>query len=228
MERGSRAIASWSHTYGITDEAMPTPIPGRERDRVRECRHGGPARQRRHDDQRDEHRRAERVDPARLAAASDAVPEHDVEREEDGVRECERNAERLALEPDVREQVDAGDGEHQREPVPRRPRPERRERDHRQELDRRDRAERQPVDREVEAGVHHGEHGAPRDHGPPRGRRHARVRPPRPAPERETRRGRGDPQPGDAEDVHAREEQHGERGAEVVEHRAADEVGVRR
>ena len=27
MARGSRAIASWSHTYGITDEVTPTPMP---------------------------------------------------------------------------------------------------------------------------------------------------------------------------------------------------------
>ena len=27
MARGSRAIASWSDTYGITDEQMPTPMP---------------------------------------------------------------------------------------------------------------------------------------------------------------------------------------------------------
>ena len=27
VERGSRAIASWSHTYGITEDAIPTPIP---------------------------------------------------------------------------------------------------------------------------------------------------------------------------------------------------------
>ena len=228
MERGRRAIASWSQTYGITDEAMPTPIPAASATGSVNAGTARPARQRRHDDQRHEHRSAERVDAARFAAAGDAVPEHDVEREEDGVGERERDAERLPLEPHVREQVDAGDGQEQREAVPRRPRSERRQRDHRQELDRRDRSERQPVDREVEAGVHHREHGAPGDHGAPRGRRHARVRPPRPAPEREDRRGRGDPQPGDAEDVHPCEEQHGERGAEVVEHRAADEVGVRR
>jgi hypothetical protein len=27
VARGSRANASWSHTYGITDEQIPTPAP---------------------------------------------------------------------------------------------------------------------------------------------------------------------------------------------------------
>ena len=87
-------------------------------------------------------------------------------------------------------------------------------------------AERQPVDREVEAAVHQREHGAPGQQQPPA----VAVEPreaARPAPEREDQRGRGDPQPGDAEHVDAREQQHGERRAEVVEDRADDEVRVR-
>ena len=101
--------------------------------------------------------------PLDLLALRDPVAEHDVRGEEHGVRERERDAERLALEPDVGEEVDAADGECERGGVPPRPRAERGERDHRQELDRRDRAERQPVDREVEADVHHRQHGAPGD-----------------------------------------------------------------
>ena len=107
--------------------------------------------------------RTERIDSARPGEPGDAVPEHDVEREEGGVREREGDAERLPGEHDVCEQVDAEDCERQRGAVPPGARPERREHDHGQELDRGDRAERQPVDREVEAAVHDAEHGAPRD-----------------------------------------------------------------
>ena len=88
------------------------------------------------------------------------MAEDDVEGEERGVREREGDAERLRDESDVREEVHAGHGRGECEPVPPRPQPERCERDHRQELDRRDRPERQPVDREVEAGVHRPERGA--------------------------------------------------------------------
>ena len=42
------------------------------------------------------------------------MAEDDVRGEEDGVRERERDAERLALEPDVGEEVDAADGEGER------------------------------------------------------------------------------------------------------------------
>ena len=52
---------------------------------------------------------------------------------------------------------------------------------------------------------------------------------PRPPPgARSIERGRRDPQPRHAEHVDAGEQQHGERGAEVVEDRADDELGVRR
>src|SRR4051812_38973099 len=92
--------------------------------------------------------------------------------------------------------------------------------------DGRDSGERQQVDRDVEARVHHGEHRAERgDEAPPapvERAQHVHGR----APEREDGRRRGDPQPGDAEHVHAREEQHRERRPEVVEDRAAGEVGV--
>ena len=69
--------------------------------------------------------------------------EHDVEGEQGSVREREGDADRLALELDVGEQVDAGDRERERGGVARRARAERGEADHGQELDRGDRAERQ-------------------------------------------------------------------------------------
>ena len=48
------------------------------------------------------------------------------------------------------------------------------------------------------------------------------------SPDRENRRGRGDSQPGDAEHPDMAEEQHRERGPEVVEHRADHEERVGR
>jgi hypothetical protein len=51
---------------------------------------------------------------------------------------------------------------------------------------------------------------------------------PRPTPESEHECSDRDPQPRDAERRHACEQEHGEGGPEVVEHRADDEVRVRR
>ena len=95
--------------------------------------------------------------------------------------------------------------------------PERGEHDHRQELDRRDRGQRQPVDRRVEAAVHDRQHEAPGDHVA------IAQQVPGPPPGGEDQRGRGDPQPRHPEHVDAREQQHGERRAEVVEDGADDE-----
>lgn len=55
--------------------------------------------------------------------------EDDVEREQDGVRERERDADGLAAELQAGQEVDAQDGEQQRERVSRRPSAERGERD---------------------------------------------------------------------------------------------------
>ena len=150
------------------------------------------------------------------------MAEHDVEREEAGVGEREDEAERLAADAHAGQQVDAGHGEHERRPVAPRPRAQGREDDHGQELDRGDRAQRQPVDREVEAAVHDREDRAQRDQ-----QRVAQERP-RPPPGREHHGRRRDPQPARAQRPDAREEQDRERRAEVVEHRAAHEPGVRR
>ena len=94
--------------------------------------------------------------------------EHDVEREEGCIREGKGDPERLAAELDVREDVDAGDGEHEGERIPGIAHAQRCEQDHRQELDRRDRSQREAVDRDVEAGVHQGEHDAEADQQPAR------------------------------------------------------------
>ncbi len=100
-------------------------------------------------------------------ASRQAVREHDVDREERGIREGECDPDGLACEPHVGEQVHARDGEREREGVPARPRAGRREHDDGEELDRRDRPERQPVDRDVEADVHRGEDERELDHGSP-------------------------------------------------------------
>ena len=163
-----------------------------------------------------------------IASRLATVGEHDVQREERGVGERERQAQRLGDELHVGEQVDARHRERQRRQVARRTRADRGERDDRQELDRGDGAEREPVDRHVEADVHQREDGTPGDQQPPSLAVLRRVRAPGPAPEREDQRRRGDPQPRDAEHVDAREEQHSERRAEVVEDGAAEEVQVGR
>ena len=165
--------------------------------------------------------------PAIGCAGGHPVREADVEGEQHGVRGGERDAERVVHEVHVGDEVDAGDGEQEGREVGAGADCTGGQRDHRQELDRGDGAQRQPVDREVEAGVHR------REHRPPGHQQSAGValepRPglPGPAPQREHHRRRGDPEPGDAQDVDPGEQQHRERGAEVVEHRADHEVRVR-
>ncbi len=212
----------------MTDEATPDADSRHDRNRVEEGRDDAPAADGGDGHGGDQHRRGQPVDPADRRAARDAVREDDVEREEGGVGEREGDADGLALELDVGEQVDAGHGERQREPVSRRPRAERRKRDDRQELDRGHSSERQPVDRHVEAAVHHREDDAEREEQRSGLAVESRARAPRPAPGGEDGARAGDPEPGHAEGVDTREEQHGKRGPEVVEDCASDEVGLRR
>ena len=75
-----------------------------------------------------------------------AVADHDVGGEEGGVDEGERHAQRIALQGDVGQQVDAGNREGERAEVARRAGAEGGQDDHGEELDRRDGAQRQPVD----------------------------------------------------------------------------------
>ncbi len=221
VARRIRAIASWSNTYGMTDDEIPTPMPAASRTGSAKRRRGVPDADRYHRDQGDDHGRGEPVDPAHPTLGH-PVRQHDVRREEPGVEEREQDADRLALEPHVGEQVDAADRGGQREAVPPRPRPERRERDHRQELDRGDRAQREPVDREVEARVHRREDQSHRDHGA------VPEQPPRTPPDGEDDRGARDPEPRDTEWLDPGEEQDGERGPEVVEDGADDEEALGR
>ena len=104
VERVSRAMASWSVTYGMTDEQMPTPIPASNRRRLDQRRHrsddsyGGDPNDGR------EHREPESIDTLAFPV-SDAVPEHDVGDEQAGVSEGEDESERLARDPNVCQQV---------------------------------------------------------------------------------------------------------------------------
>ena len=202
--------------------------PGGERDGIREGGQHGPAADRRDDHGGDQHRGGERVDAGAGPALGDTRAEDDVEREEHGVDGGEGHAQRLAGEHHVREQVDAGDGHHEGDEVARRPHPERRQHDHGQELDRGHGAQRQPVDRAVEHAVHHGQGRSPREQHAPAAHIQLAEGPPRPAPDGEDQGGRGDPQPGDAEHLDAREQEHGERGPQVVEDRADREEALRR
>jgi Lrp/AsnC family leucine-responsive transcriptional regulator len=156
------------------------------------------------------------------------VPEHDVEREQRRVDRGQPDAPRFGDQAHVGEQVHAADGQHERGAVAQRARRDGGEHDHRQELDGGDGAQRQPVDRQVEAAVHHREDGSPGDDQHLRPPVDARPDAPGPAPDREDERRRGDPQPGDAQRIDPDEQQHGERRPEVVEHRAHDEPQVRR
>ena len=61
-------MASWSKTYGITDEAMPTPMPAASATGRRAPARALQPAERRHDDCRDEHRRGQPVDPPELRA----------------------------------------------------------------------------------------------------------------------------------------------------------------
>ena len=147
----------------------------------------------------------------------------DVDGEQRRVGEGELHAQGLAVELNAGEQVDAGHEDQRRGRS--RLRTQGGQHDHRQELDRRHGAERQPVDGEVEAAVHHREHGSPGEQQPPPGaigRSHG-------AP---GRRQSENTSAAAAIRSHAtpnadtREQQHRERGAQVVEDRADDEVQV--
>ena len=222
VARGSRAIASWSQTYGITEEATPTPMPGRDAPPGRRAPAPRPRTR------AASRPRAPRASTRRARRARCPAPRGGRARcrarRAPALANAKREPERLALEPD------AG-----------RARRRRRRRAASAAALRRVRApsaaraitgrnsiaatvaERQPVDREVEAAVHQREHAAElraasRSRSSGHGRRQAREH---------HRRGR-DPQPGGAERPDADEQQHGERRAEVVEDGADGEVGVGR
>ena len=227
VARLSRAIASWSKTYGMTDDVTPTATPAAS---ATGSTSAGAALQPAigvTTTAATKDRRRQTVEAADTGAAREPVCEHDVDGEESRVRERERDPDRLALEPHVRQEIDARDGESERERVPRRSRAERRQGDHGQELDRGHGAEWQAVDGHVEADVHRGEDHRQSGYDVPGSAVRAGEGAPRPTPGREDQRRARDPKPGDAERLDSREQEHGERRPEVVKHRAPDEEGLR-
>ena len=142
VARLNRAIASWSNTYGTPTTRLRHPRPAASATGSDERRQRARTADRRDRDERDEHGGAEPVDPVERGVPRDAVRKHDVQREQCSVRERERDADRLALEHHVGEQVDAEGRERERGAVAQRARADRGEADHGQELDRRDRSER--------------------------------------------------------------------------------------
>ena len=146
--------------------------------------------------------------------------------EQDGVREREGQAQRLGADLQMRQEIDARTGQRQRGRVAPATDAKGREPDHGDELDCGDGAERQSVDRLVEADVHHGKHGAPGDQRPQPVAIDAGEQAPGTPPRREDQGGRRDPHPRDPEDVHAGEEQDGERRPQVMEDGADDEIEV--
>src|SRR4029450_11451060 len=83
VARLRRAMASWSNTHGITEEATANQTPAARRPRTRGTAHAHPGREpdrieqrgraagaadRGHEHDRHEHRRGEAVDPRQLAA----------------------------------------------------------------------------------------------------------------------------------------------------------------
>ena len=97
---------------------MPTADAGRKRHRIREGMRRTNEADRRDEDEGEQHRRRQAVDPAQYRPAGDTMREDDVHREEPGVREGERDADRLAEDTHVRQQVDAGRSRHHRREVP--------------------------------------------------------------------------------------------------------------
>ena len=153
--RSRRDIASWSKTYGMTDEARADTDPGRDRDRIGECRQRAPAGDRRCDDRREDHREREAVEaPERRACAQGGARARCTPRRGAALANANARPTGSPSSSDVRQHVDAGDRDAECRGIATPSRAEGRERDHRQELDRRHGAQRKAVDRDVEARVH--------------------------------------------------------------------------
>ena len=177
-------MASWSKTYGMTDDVTPTAIPAAIATGSEKASCGAREPDRRDEEEGEQHCRGQAVDPAQSRAPRNTVREDDVGGEQRSVCERERDADRLALEPHVRQQEDAGGRRPDRGDVAPRARTDRRQRDRPDELDRRDRRQRQPVDRDVEADIHRGKHGSQGDDQRPSAAIEREKRPPGPPPKR--------------------------------------------
>ena len=118
VARSSRAIASWSQTYGITEDAIPTPTPAASA--TGSVRAGSASQP----PIGVTTTRAISIDAARpsmpltCSPCATRWPSTMYAAKRTAFASCERDAERLALEPDVGEEVDAADGERERRRVP--------------------------------------------------------------------------------------------------------------
>jgi hypothetical protein len=198
-----------------------------------EGRDGGGKTGRDGDDGGNEHGGAELVDAAHrssggLAAVSgdvgDPVAEGDVEHEPGAVGEGEDEPEGLAGQSHGGEREDPADGQGEGQEVSPRPRSRRGQHDRAEELDSADRRQWQPVDGQVEQRIHGGQDDAKLNQDQALGNREGAQEPPGAAPEREDRGRGGDAQPGDAEHADVREQQYRERGTQVMEDGAGEEI----
>ncbi len=170
------------------------------------------------------HRHRQPVDAQ--AAVGDASAEHDVARPQRGGDQDEPDPRHAAPGLRVGEQDDATGGQHERQPVVAGARPCCRNRDRPDELDRDRRAQRHAIDRQIEGQVHQRQRGSERDH-------QRQVGPRQPGapglPPHRQRGGRADhPQPGHPGSRHRLEQQHRQRGTDVLRDRARHEQRLRR
>jgi hypothetical protein len=152
----------------------------------------------------------------------------DVRGEQRRIGKREGHAERLTDEACVRQEVDARAGRDDRREVARHPGADGSEDDGPDELDRGHGRQWQAVDGDVEADVHHGEHGAQSDDQRLTAAVEREKAAPWPAPGGKDERCRRDAQPRHAEHVDTGEEEDRERRPEVMEDGAPHEVDVGR
>jgi hypothetical protein len=191
---------------------------------VGERRHGldDPVRRRRHRGHHDRDR-----EPVDTVPAGDPMAEHDVEHEAGAVRGRPGQTGGTAVDADLREQQDTGHRQGEGAQVAPAAHAVRRQGHHAEELDAGDRRQWRPVECEVERRVHRGEGEPEGDRRTPLGGRGPDEHVPRATPHGQDDRGRGEPQPGDAEGPDVDEQQDRERGTEVVEPGAEDDRAER-
>jgi len=120
---------------GDDRRADPDPRAGEQRDGIAERGRGLGDRRGRDRDRGHQHGRGQAVDARERAVLGDAIGQHDVGGEEDGVRAGKREGDRLAAEVHAGDEPHAGRGERERQRIARRARAECGEGDDGQELD---------------------------------------------------------------------------------------------
>ena len=156
------------------------------------------------------------------------MAQHHIHNEQRTVAERKHIRQRRSSNPHIRQHRNTRNPQPQRHQIPPRAHPRRRQCDRPEELDRPHRAQRDPRNGLVKDGIHRAEHHAQRNDQPSLLAPEARQQPPRPAPHRKHHGCRHDPQPRDAERRQRREQQHRERRPQIVEHRADQEIELRR